>query len=432
MSGGSLFFLLLLLLASPGPAAARAPRSDVSPTDLLEQALEAYLQQKYDESVALFEQVLQWDKKNPTAREGLKSALRQREIQVEKLRAQEKPALQACENFLRRQDWVEAIDRLRSVLERVPDHPKARSLAEKIRKQVTKLHKKAKYQSSDWFYTKGVLAYLDGDWFQAVHTWEQVYAFDPDRISLLAKINMAKQNLEEQQRLERIALYKNVAWDNLRQRRYEDAVKAWQDLLNVDPGNLEAQEGLRQTQEAAAQDLVRRRQQEVQNLSQRAMDAYIERDYKRSLALWKELLEFDPDSTLARDYVQRIQGRDRTASYRYEGYSSSSYTPPAPVSSGYQRALEFLREERYPEAIEALERYVNKNPDEERAKRTLEETRKKQKGLAEKSYKDGLVSYSQGKPSEAIRQWQETLRIDPDYQKARQALIKAMAESKRQ
>lgn len=423
--------LLTILSALPAGLLA-APQGDVSPVNLLEQALEAYLQERYEDSVSLFQEVLQYDRKNETAQQGLESALRRRDEKIRKELEKQRPALDAAQRYMGRDDYVNAMDKLRGILERIPDHPKAKSLAKKLRAKAQKRYSKSKFQSSDWFYYKGVLAYLESDWFQAAQAWEQVYAFNRDKVSLINEIEQAKSNLAEQQRSERIALYQNVAWDNLKQGNYKEAIAAWQEVLNLEPGNTEAQEGVKQAQDAESKDLVKRRLEDVQKLSQRAMDAYIEREYSKSLALWQDVMELDPDNTLAKDYVKRIETRGKGSSYSsykvptYGGSSSSSQP-----MSGYQKGLNLLREERYPEAIETLDRYTSRNPDDAKAKEALESAREKQGGLAEKAYKEGLVAYSQGNSTEAIKLWQNTLRINPDYQKARQALIKALAEAKK-
>src|SRR5687768_18233343 len=45
---------------------------------------------------------------------------------------------------------------------------------------------------------------------------------------------------------ERVALYQNIAWENLRAGKYEDAVTAWFELLRLDPDNAEAEAGIQQ------------------------------------------------------------------------------------------------------------------------------------------------------------------------------------------
>ena len=91
----------------------------------------------------------------------------------------------------------------------------------------------------------------------------------------------------------------------------------------------------------------------------------------------------------------------------------------------------FLADNRLPEAIEYLERYSAKYPNDQKAAAALKDSKAKQKELSDKAYQVGLMTYSQGDIQGAIAQWQAALRADPDYQRARQAIIKAMAEQKK-
>lgn len=93
--------------------------------------------------------------------------------------------------------------------------------------------------------------------------------------------------------------------------------------------------------------------------------------------------------------------------------------------------MRFMADGRLSEAIEYLERYTAKYPGDQKARTALDEAKVKQKSLADKAYQDGLLAYSQGDAQSAIAQWQTALRADPDYQRARQAIIKAMAEQKK-
>ncbi|MBI4396127.1 MAG: hypothetical protein HY548_03460 [Elusimicrobia bacterium] len=423
-------FALASFMSMAAPSAWAARITSLSPSELMEQALEAFLEERFEDAATYFQKALEMDPRNETAKQGIKSAERQLKLKVERERAQERPALKSAQEAIRRGDWVDAHDRLRSVLRRVPNHPDASKLSESVRKRAEALHEKARPNTSDWFFSKGVLAYLDGDWYKAAQVWEQVYAFDPDKIFLVAKIDKAKRRLEEQQREERIGFYKTLGWENIKKRDFEGSIQAWQELLKILPNNAEALEGLRQAQDGAIRDSERRRAEDVQNLTEKAMNAYVEQEYAESVKLWKKVQELDPGSTLPGEYLQRIQLRGRGSSgYSYgSSYSSGSSSP----SSGYQRALGFAKEEKYNEAIEHLERYISRNPGDNVAKDSLQDIRNKQKVQAEKLYKDGLVAYSQGNVSEAIKVWQSVLRVDPDYQKARQALIKALAENKKQ
>jgi tetratricopeptide (TPR) repeat protein len=404
-------FLLALLLAVP---AAAAPSN---PLDLLQEGLEAMMDERYEAAAAAFQNVLQYEPANVAAQRGLKTAQQKVQEGLERRRAGEKPALDAARRAMGRKDWAEAAARLGDVLARQGDHPEALALRRKISALMTKQMEKSRPQSGDWFYAQGVLSYMDGDWLKAVDSWDQVVAFDPDRAGLVENIERAKQNLQVREREEKIRFHNAVAFEGLKKGDYAEAIRQWEALLALDPGNLQAREGVAEARRAREAQALRDRQEEVQKLSEQAMDAYINREQKKSRALWNQVLALDPENGLAREYLKRMGG----------GGSAGG----APSASGYEKAMDFLADNRYAEAIEYLERHTARNPGDQKARASLEDIRAKQKTLADKSYQDGLMAYSQGDVQGAITHWQTSLRTDPDYQRARQAIIKAMAEQRK-
>lgn len=410
------FALLLSAALAAGPLRAVSQ----NPMDLLQEGLEAVLDERFEDASRSFHSVLQYDPGNQAAERGIKIVQQRLQQQIAQRRAQEKPALDAAAKAIKRDNWPEAADHLEGVLSRQKDHPEALALRDKIRARMNKQKEKAKPQSGDWFYAEGVLAYLAGDWLKAVDSWDQVVAFDPDQIGLVSSIEKAKENLRSRERDEKIRFLHTVAFDHLKKSDYAEAIRNWESLLELDPSNAQAKEGVAEAKKAWEAQKGRDRQEDIQKFSEQAMDAYIERDHKKSRALWNQVLELDPDNTLARDYLRRMGGG-----------GASSGGGPTP-ESGYEKAMDFLGQGRLPEGIEYLERYISKFPNDQRAKSSLQQAREQQKAQADKAYQDGLMTYSQGDIPGAIGLWQSALRADPDYQRARQAIIKAMAEQRKQ
>ena len=408
-------FLGVLCLAG----AARGLERNASPVDLLQEGLEAMLDDRYDDAVRDFQGVLKLDRGNVAAQKGLKGAQEKRREAVEKRRAQEGPALEAARKAMDRLDWAEAAERLEAVLGRQPDHPEALSLREKIRVRMVKQLAHSKPQSSDWYYAQGLLSFMDRDWLKAVDSFNQVVAFNPDQVGLLAKIDSAKEKLKRQEQENKILFLQTTAFEDLKKSEYAGAIRNWKGLLELDPENVQAKEGIVEAQKALDEQNRRGRQEEVQRLSEQAMDAYIERNTAKSVALWHRVLELDPDSTLAHDYLRRIGG---------SGVGEAASGAP----TGYDKAMRFMADGRLAEAIEYLERYSAKYPGDQKARAALDDAKAKQKTLADKAYQDGLLAYSHGDVQGAVAHWQTALRADPDYQRARQAIIKAMAGQKKQ
>ena len=70
-------------------------------------------------------------------------------------------------------------------------------------------------------------------------------------------------------------------------------------------------------------------------------------------------------------------------------------------------------------------------PDDAKAQQALEDSRAKQREAAESAYREGLTHWAQGDLARAKELWEKTLRIDPNYVKAKQALVKTKQEESR-
>jgi tetratricopeptide (TPR) repeat protein len=376
----SLSFLAILLAAALSRANGEA---SLPSSALFQQALEAYLDEHYEQSVHLFERALEQDPRNDMARLGLRSARQKYGATIQRLRAQERPALESARAFRGRKQWVQAADRLKRILARVPDYPQAEAELVKVRRAVERLQRKAKPDGADHTYLQGALAYLGGDWIGAIHRWEQVYAFDPDRVSVANDLDRARRHLQDQQRMERMALNRQAAWDHMKQARYAEAIQAWGEILKLDAGNREAQEGILQSQRALSQAAARRQ-------------------------------------------AERSRAADARRRFR-----AAPIDEAGPEKSDWAKATEFLAQKHYADALDYLDRHLRDHPNDEKAKTAVREAQKEQAVLAERHYQRGLELYSQGRPEEAMQDWQYTLEVDPYYYKARMALIKALAAQKK-
>lgn len=394
-----------------------------SPVEMLQSALDAYFNGRYDESVHFFEQILAVDPKNVKAKQGLKNAQRKREEQIRRDREQERKAIYVAEDYLSKGKLVEAYDRGREILARSPNLPDGLSLLKKIRGKAEKDLRKAKPDSSAFHEAQGNIAYMDGDWFKAADSWEKVLVFNADRADLMQKLADVKKKLAERQREERIQVRLDLARANVQQGLYADAIQVLNDVLQLDPTNADARMLLNDARRAGAQATQAKMEGQVQDINQKAMDAFTAGRRKEALALFQKTLEIDPGNRLANDYKDRILGLDPSLLDAQVLGSSGS-------GAEILKATRLLQEDRFVEGIEILERVLAKNPKEYKAQQLLDDARSRQRELTEKSYREALTAYSRGDRSEAIRKLQDCRRMDPDFSRAKQALIKIMQEGK--
>lgn len=392
-----------------------------TPVEMLQSALDAYFSGRYDESVHYFERIVAVDPKNARARSGLKNAQRKRDEQIRRDRDQERKSLHAAQAYLAQGKRVEAFDRTRDILTRTPNLPDGLHLLKKIRLKTEKSLQKSKPGSSAFHEAAGDLAYMDGDWFKAVDSWEKVLVFNKDRADLLQRLAMAKKKMADQQKAERVQVLMGLAQAHMDQGLYSDALKVLGDVLQADPTNADARILLNDARRAGAQAHQAELDGQAQDLNQKAVDAYTSGRPKAALVLFDKVLALDPENRLANDYRNRILGLETLA---FDDRSMARNTP----AGDYARAKKLLEEKKFVEAIEVLERRLDKNANDLKAQQLLDEARQNQRDLSENAYREALTAYSRGDRTESIRLMQEARRLDPNFARAKMALLKIMQE----
>jgi hypothetical protein len=71
---------------------------------------------------------------------------------------------------------------------------------------------------------------------------------------------------------------------------------------------------------------------------------------------------------------------------------------------------------------------LDQNANDLKAQQLLDEARQNQRDLAESAYREALTAYSRGDRNESIRLMQESRRLDPEFARAKMALLKIMQE----
>jgi len=388
---------------------------------MLQSALDAYFNGRYEESIHFFDAILKVDPKNVQAQKGLKNAQHKRKIQIRNDRNHERQVIYSAQKYFSLGKYVEAFDRGREILGRSPHLPDAMKIIKKIRAKEEKILRKAKPQSSAFYEAQGDLAYMDGDWFKAVDAWEKVLVFNKDRADLLQRLEVVKKKLAEEQRTERIQVTLDLARAHIQKGLYPDAVQVLGDLLRLDPTNAEARMMLNDARRSARLAYQVQMDGRVQELNQKAMDAFSLGRRKQALTLFLQSLEIEPGNRLAQDYKERILGLDPSL-------LDAQSLAPRGASNDFSEAKTFLQTDRFVEAIEVLERILVKNPNDLKADQLLADARGKQRDITEKTYREALTSYARGDRAEALKKLQECRRLDPQFVRAKQALIKMMQE----
>jgi tetratricopeptide (TPR) repeat protein len=340
------------------------------------------------------------------------------------LRETERPNFDAVTSYLAQDRLVEASDRVRDISTRLPLHNDVKKLNADILSKAEKAVSKTRAESSDRYFAEGVVAYLKEDWFKAVASWEQVFKFNPTRLDVKAKVERARKNLQEQERRDRFLILLDVGREMTRQKLYLEAIKACTEAISLDQKNPEARACLEKARRGNIEEMARLRSEEVQRMLEQAMGHFTSGKRTEATRGFQSVLDKDPANRVASEYLNRIYGRD-------PGFQISDNPLSDGGAGNYRRGQQYLSEGRYDEANEAFERYLAARPDDAKAQQSLEDARAKQREAAENAYREGLTHWAQGDLVRAKDLWEKTLRIDPDYVKAKQALVKTKQEESR-
>jgi tetratricopeptide (TPR) repeat protein len=93
----------------------------------------------------------------------------------------------------------------------------------------------------------------------------------------------------------------------------------------------------------------------------------------------------------------------------------------------WAEGFSYYQEGHYEKAITELEKILELDPNHFESKRLIRQAKEKiekrrSKEEIEKRYTHGLKAYSEGRLQEAIKEWKETLKLDPENEKIRKAL----------
>lgn len=354
---------------------------------LYSQALAAFDDQRWQEAIELFTQVLAiaGDYRDTFVR--LTEASKQRRLETLLADAQ-----QAMED----EQWTGAIDLSVEILSLEPSHKDADTLLRHARRAQSL---KNLYAQAEEELGKGALP-------SAIAYLERVLELAPDYRDGQLLLEQAREELAEQLR---IADFYAQGKDSLQKEDWESAIKSLHTVLSLDPEHEEASQLLAQAEEGLA------RAKEVESLYQRGFEHLSEEKWSEAIKVLRQLLETEPAYRDAEELLTQAE----------TGLQLATLYANAAAAS--------LRSEQQ-EAIENLKELLAIDPHYEDASQLL--ARLEQDLLGEQDEKERLERiadlYALSKECLEAENWevvietlQQVLQIDPKHEKASALLAQA-------
>ena len=405
--------------------------------ELLESAFDAYVDEDYERSIANFEKVLKMNPRDKAAQKGLKQSRKMRTRKMESSSRDKQEKLGLARSLIKKEKWLDAMDYLSSVLSQNPDYREALDVQDRLAAKYREKMQDAKAPPGNDLVYQGMIHYLQKHYDQAILVWKEAAKARTDDFKTTIYIERTEQVMKESEKREIMVMGRQRAKAYFASGRCEEAAKLWQKILDFSPEDREAREGLAKSN---AEFYSKNREALIGDHYDKGLESFNHGQFAESLKEWKTILGIDSHNEVAKSYIEKIRAKGLKVEGENETKppgrtdalplsTSAVSVPPPPADDrlpkeDYNTGALLRKVGNYTSAIEYFQKILERNPEDAKASELLEEVAEEQKDKAQKRYTQGSVKYSEGNVDEAMREWHEALKIDPNHAPTLKALNK--------
>jgi tetratricopeptide (TPR) repeat protein len=268
-----------------------------------------------------------------------------------------------------------------------------------------------------------------GELEQAIDELKIALDYDPGNTAAAETLDVVRGEILARERERTRSAEKALLIDqhfNLGLRYYSDseytlARAEWLNVLELDPESEQARDYLQRTEEKLAE--------RVREHRGRALEFERSGQHAAAIAEWNIVRMIDPESSEAQDAIRRVEERMEALSRNYRDARDRLETIDL-----FENALKAFGEGRYAETISLCERLLGREPDHNeardlmrRAMRRMTPLTAEEKEEIRRLYIQGMKYFTQSNYAAAIGEWQKVLEIDPDNESVRKNIEEAKA-----
>jgi len=217
---------------------------------------------------------------------------------------------------------------------------------------------------------------------------------------------------------ERVDALKALAIAAMNERRYQDSLKHWEEILSFLPQNIEALEGKRQAGLAIENAI---KYESIRRFMASGIVFFNQEEFTLARQEFINVLQLDPANAAADEYIDRIDDRLN------ERRRLEQRMRQAEVF--YASGINNLRENRFDEGRDDFENALALVPDYRDSRQRLlsipglradfaRRERERRLRLIDTEFQNGLIALTQQQYQEAISAFEKTLSLDPENQLA--------------
>lgn len=249
-----------------------------------------------------------------------------------------------------------------------------------------------------------------------------------DELKLLSdeiKLELAKKRLSEEIKKKYYALL-SEAQILMNEKRYEDAIKVWDEMLRLVPLDAVAGEGKRQAELAINNRL---KFEKIMALIATGEEYFKQEKYIDSRNEFVQVLKLDEKNRVAKDYIAKIEDiLDEKRTYEQRRLQAEQFYI-AGVNN--LKTYEFTQaQDNLENALALIDNYKDARALLESIPQLKKEWEERQRLLRlqqiDKTFQEGLISLTEGRYRDAVSAFQATLTLDPKNELARRYLSTAL------
>jgi tetratricopeptide (TPR) repeat protein len=367
-------------------------------------------------------------------------------------------------------ELLRASEEFNAVLEIKPEHKEAKKHLELIGKRLEDIVNKGEFKGvNELYYAQGVVFYINGEWLKAIAEWANALRLDPSNEELSEFIKIAEKKKGEEEVFEKAEVLYRDGLAHYNEGKIDEAIEDLEEATKINPEHTKAQDYLAKAREKVTTKKEEKEQRTRREIVDRhyfqGIDYYAEGKFEKAVKEWDEVLSIDPEHKGAKEYIKKARDKIASANSRSKEREPTVRRPEEEkIEAYYKQGINYYLAGEFREAIRQWEEVLRMEPSHKGAREYMAKAKERLKiseegigyppyeegveeyvkeleknGTTDKEkeeliavhYQDGLVAYAQGDLSQAMKEWQIVLKLDPGHKKARRALIKLQAEQER-
>ncbi|MBD3285444.1 tetratricopeptide repeat protein [candidate division WOR-3 bacterium] len=335
---------------------------------------------------------------------------------------------------------------------------------EEVEERLASIDKEAQEKSritSNTYKSQGIDYYNQGDYEEAIHAFDVALVWDPTNEEALNWL----QRVREEKRTSELRALLAGANAAIQSEDYLEAMNKAEAALAIDSTDSEAQKLASEAQQKFSQSVFSstsslRNSGEINALYEKGLEQYAGGDYKGAEETWNQIEKLAPKMKSVKVYKQktsqkitesvgdglrRLETLEKQGRWRDALNLASSLQKMVPanqtikskislyrskiktLSTQYQsEGIDYYNRGYYVKAQKSFNAVLSLDPNHSTAKNYLERIKAKlQKKDVDEIYLQGVQAYTNHRYQEAVRYWEQVLKIDPGYQNATRNIQRA-------